>query len=123
MTTYEPGTIGWWMDERRGHLRMTWDNVAEVAGVSVETVYRAASGRPMRTPTKKGIEEALRWAPGSVDAILDGGEPTPLDAAEPEPDRARDRDAELVELRAMVGTLIDYAQELQDRVERLTREE
>lgn len=84
MSTYSPQTLGWWMDERRGELALTWQQVADEAGVSTETLYRIADGRTPRTTTRKGIERALRWQPGSIDAIAHEGEPTPL-AAEPEP--------------------------------------
>lgn len=83
MSTYSPQTLGWWMDERRGELALTWDQVADVADVSTQTLYSAATGRRMRTTTKKGIERALKWRPGSVDDILNGGEPEPLADDEP----------------------------------------
>lgn len=40
-----------------------------------------------------GIETALQWAPGSIDAILAGGEPTALVAQSP---ALRDEEIELV---------------------------
>lgn len=30
----------------------------------------------MKAETRKGFERALQWQPGSIEAILDGGEPT-----------------------------------------------
>lgn len=83
MSTYSPQTLGWWMDERRGELALTWQQVADEAGVSTETLYRIADGgRTPRTTTRKGIERALQWQPGSIDAIAASGKPAPL--AEPE---------------------------------------
>jgi hypothetical protein len=72
------------MDERRGELGLLWDEVAERAGVSAETLRRAtdAPGR-MRTTTKKGVERALHWKRGSIDSIASGGEPTALAEEEP----------------------------------------
>jgi hypothetical protein len=84
MSTYSPQTLGWWMDERRGELALTWQQVADTAGVSTETLYRA-DDRAMRTTTKHGIERALRWQRGSVDAIKRGEKPTPLPQEESEP--------------------------------------
>lgn len=70
--------LSWLMDERRQELRLTWDVVAQSAGLSREGLRRVREGdRGMRTLTKRGIEDALNWEPGSVDAILAGGEPTP----------------------------------------------
>lgn len=67
------------MDERRQDLRLTWEVVAQRAGMSREGLRRTREGeRAMRVLTKRGIEDALYWAPGSVDAVLDGGEPTPI---------------------------------------------
>lgn len=81
---YRLGTLGWWMDDRRGDLQMTWEEVAERAGTTPETLRRNADDPSrMRTTTRKGIERALRWERGSIDDILAGGEPTPI-AREPE---------------------------------------
>lgn len=88
---YPHHTLGWWMDERRGELGLTWKQVAEHTGVSDQHIYRIAGGTTnrMRTNTKKALERALRWASGSIDRIAGGGEPVPL--AEPPPaDTAHD---------------------------------
>lgn len=66
------------MDARRLELGMTWEEVASAAGIKPPTLraIRNGTNRPSQL-TKRGIERALRWAPGSVDAILAGGDPTP----------------------------------------------
>lgn len=79
-TSYPKGTLGWWMDERRGDLGLSWREVASRAGVSDETLFRSARGRPLRTTSRKGIERALQWDSGSIDAILSGGEPVPFES-------------------------------------------
>lgn len=113
---YSIGTLGWWMDERRGELGLTWDQVAERAGVSPETLRRNAN-RPdrMRTITRKGIERALMWESGSVDAILDGGEPTPLPEEPPEEQPREKRWGLLEQIHAIREQL--------DELERLTAEQ
>jgi hypothetical protein len=70
------------MNRRRLDLGMKWRDVASNGGISYEAVRsaRAGEGEPADL-TKRGIERALKWQPGSVDAILAGGEPTPLDEA------------------------------------------
>lgn len=88
MTTYDWRTRGWWMDERRGELDLTLDEVAARAGVSTETLRQAANGRRMRTNNKKKIERALEWEYGSIDAIDAGNPPTRLSEQE-----ARSREA------------------------------
>jgi hypothetical protein len=63
------------LDERRAELRMRWRDVAERAGITVEGLrnLRVGTGR-IRSTTKRGLEDALGWRPGSVDEILGGGE-------------------------------------------------
>lgn len=86
---YDPGTLGWWMDERRGELGLTWDQVAEIADVSSETLRRTAAtdGSTMRTTTKKGVERALRWGPDYARRISNGHPPIKVDAPAPQPPR------------------------------------
>ncbi|MUN41502.1 hypothetical protein [Actinomadura litoris] len=76
------------MDERRRDLgrqrgeRFSWDEVAVKAGLHRETLRNIRlHGRPMRDTTKDGIEDALQWERGSIDAILQGGDPTPAGPA------------------------------------------
>lgn len=92
MTVYDWHIRGWWMDERRGELDLTLDEVAARAGVSTETFRQAANGRRMRTNNKKKIERALGWEYGSIDAIDAGDPPIKLSEQEvqrrkPEPSR------------------------------------
>lgn len=66
------------MDSRREDLRLTWAEVASLAGVSRETLRQIRTGEgEIRPLTRRGIEDALQWASGSIAIILDGGEPTP----------------------------------------------
>lgn len=69
------------MNERRLKLRMNWREVAKAADISYEALraIRKGSYRPTEL-TARALDEALRWAPGSVYAVLDGGEPTPIQA-------------------------------------------
>lgn len=72
---------------RRRELSLTQADVAAAGQVSVELVRNIETRR--RTPGRinprkaRGIEEALQWESGSVDAVLAGGVATP---AEPKPD-------------------------------------
>lgn len=66
------------MDQRRIDLRLTWEQVAKNGEVSYEAVRAFRAGQPtIRRLTARGIEVGLQWAPGSIDAVLSGGEPTP----------------------------------------------
>ncbi|UKD55098.1 hypothetical protein L3Q65_45845 [Amycolatopsis sp. FU40] len=81
------------MDDRRGELDMTWDEVAAAARISVGNLYRIASdpgaAQRMRSTSKKGIERALLWESGSVDTVAEGGEPTRLPTERTAADRPR----------------------------------
>lgn len=74
------------MKDRRETLRTTWANVASEAGITVETLraIRRGHNKPSLL-TKRGIEGALLWEPGSIDRIFEGGEPTPLRQDAPAP--------------------------------------
>lgn len=64
------------MDERRSDLGLTWNEVADKAGITREGLRRMRTGTGhIRSLTKRGIERALQWTSGSVDRILAGGEP------------------------------------------------
>jgi transcriptional regulator with XRE-family HTH domain len=57
-------------------------DLAERSGVSVRTISLVENGQRVPNPvTLRKLELALEWAPGSVDAILNGGRATELTAA------------------------------------------
>lgn len=62
----------------REELGLTQTELAAVAGVSIRTVQTFERGAyRVRLPIRaRSIEEALGWHPGSVERILQGGEPT-----------------------------------------------
>lgn len=67
------------MEERRLELGLRWKQVADAGDISYEVVRAVRNGSSeIRPLSKRGIEVGLRWAPGSVQRILDGGEPEPL---------------------------------------------
>jgi|SRR6266508_2654417 len=67
------------LERRRVELRMSWRDVTREAGMSNEGLRAIRRGERRPTAvTKARIEHALRWATGSIDAILAGGEPTPV---------------------------------------------
>jgi hypothetical protein len=68
------------MDERRRDLRLRWQDVAKAGGISLKTLHSVRTGDAGIAPlTESGIEDGLRWEPGSVAAILDGGSAVPRD--------------------------------------------
>jgi hypothetical protein len=99
------------MDARRLDLGLTWDEVSTESRVHRETIrsIRNRETGSIRPLTKRGLERALHWRPGSIDKILSGGDPTPLER-EPEspaaPSTAQDREMQLlVEIREAVEEL------------------
>lgn len=67
------------MEARRVALRLHWDDVAARAGISVTHLRRIRKGEYSPSPLiRSKLEEALHWAPGSIESVLDGGDPTDL---------------------------------------------
>lgn len=67
------------MDDRRIELDLTWEEVARRAGVAGLTLRRVRSGEStLSRRTAAKIDRALEWQPGSVEGILAGGEPIPI---------------------------------------------
>jgi hypothetical protein len=65
-------------DRRLKDLKISVRTAATRAGIDRGTWASAESGeRRTAEVNLAGIEEALEWEPGSIDAILAGGEPTP----------------------------------------------
>lgn len=67
------------MNQRRLELRLNWRQLAEAAGISYTALRAIRKGdyRPTEL-TAQDLDRALQWVPGSVYAILDGGDPTPV---------------------------------------------
>lgn len=68
------------MNERRLYLRLNWRQVAEAADISYTALRAIRRGdyRPAEL-TARGLDEALKWVPGSTLTILAGGEPTAIE--------------------------------------------
>lgn len=66
------------MDDRRTELGMYWEDVAEAAGLSYETLRAIRRGRPMRSLTRAKVERALQWPHGHIERLIrdaDAGTP------------------------------------------------
>jgi transcriptional regulator with XRE-family HTH domain len=78
VTLYAGQRLGQLVVARRKAIGLpTAQKLAEAAGVSLRTITTVETGGRTRfnTTTKGAIERALRWAPGSIDTVLGGGEP------------------------------------------------
>ncbi|MGA4989972.1 helix-turn-helix domain-containing protein [Nonomuraea bangladeshensis] len=77
------------MDRRRVALRLTWGEVATRAGMSQAHLRRIRNDDvPLSSLMSGRLEQALQWAPGSVDRIVAGEVPTEI----PSPSDARSAD-------------------------------
>lgn len=107
------------LDARRVELHMSWRDLTNTAGISYEALRAIRRGG--RTPslvTKRRVEDALQWAPGSIDAILDGGDPTPLDVPErPAPTADDDLDAQLAEAQELLARASELLAQINDQRE------
>lgn len=72
--------LGDTIKQRRLALGLKQSDAAQLAGVTVRTYGRIerSEAAGLSSLTAAGIERALQWTPGSLDAIKNGGEPTEL---------------------------------------------
>lgn len=67
------------MEQRRIDLRLRWEEIAAMAGISTAHLrkFRRGEGGLGAVATAR-LEEALEWAPGSLRSIESGLDPLPL---------------------------------------------
>ena len=72
------------MEARALDLGLNWREVALRAGLSYEIVRRLrTSSTSVRPLTLRKVDAGLGWEPGSIERILNGGEPVPLAEDDP----------------------------------------
>lgn len=81
--------LGRYVQERRTELGYSQVDLWQAGGPSNSTLTNIESGsaKTISPATRRKLDRGLKWAPGSADRILEGGEPTLLDtylASEPE---------------------------------------
>lgn len=106
---------------RRMELRLERDDLADRMEMVTKTVERIELGKSVRRTTLAALERALGWTPGSARRVLDGGDPTLVDAKDPAetpaalpPDEQRFVDA-LVELELEPATIAQAVREYRER--------
>ncbi|MFJ2399783.1 helix-turn-helix transcriptional regulator [Streptomyces xanthochromogenes] len=89
------------VEAARIELGMTQVDLAQAAGVSEGTIQNLESGkdRPRFPTSLPRVERALKWAPGSGDAVFSGGDPIPLPPEEPAPEDVAPSDVQSLPLR------------------------
>jgi hypothetical protein len=73
------------LDQQRLALGLGWRELAQQAGVSYEAVRALRKSGVSSSLTKRRLEEALGWIPGSIDALLHGGTATIVVDDDPPP--------------------------------------
>ncbi len=114
-TTDEPQRrLGNHVRERRLVLGLSTQKAADQASVSRQTWINIENGaRRTNAANHAALERTLRWRPGSVAAVLNGDDPTPLAYTSPETGRTiADLIREINELDLPVQTKLDAIHEL-----------
>lgn len=80
----EPGRLDKVLNQRRVELGLTWRELSKSARISYEALraFRRGEYRPTEL-TARRLDEVLRWEPGSVETLLDGGPPAQLPEGRP----------------------------------------
>jgi transcriptional regulator with XRE-family HTH domain len=103
-------SLGEHVRRERAQRRQTQQEFAQAIGLSVRTLgsIEAGTGNRYDRVTRDVIEWALGWAPGSIELVVQGGQPR----VEVDPTFARVRDAWPrlpVEARNLIAGLVDRA--------------
>ncbi|MGW0920185.1 hypothetical protein ACWD3J_14345 [Streptomyces sp. NPDC002755] len=117
---------------RRSELGLALNDAnAKAGGLSNRTWQRVEKGLAIRDTNYVKIDGLLHWAPGSCLAVLEGGEPTPVEpvAANPDaqtspmPPQVLDAEARDVVSLALVATATgSTAEEIREMSERVVRD-
>lgn len=92
-------------------LRLTKAELSQSSGISYKTLTRYLDGEPIvRRDKERALCEAVRWTPDSVERILAGGEPIPIEA-EPRPSQ-EDVEARLTDITRRLEEALAEVEEL-----------
>lgn len=109
--------LGAAVHQRRVDLDITSRRaLAEAAKIGKRTVDSVETGERVSVTSMYKIERALGWVPGSMEDILNGGDPTPLDNHQQET-------VDLDDLAATAEEWIKRGQELYDQLERYKQQQ
>lgn len=124
-----PETLGAAMEQRRLHLRLRWNQVAERAGMSIAHLSRIRKGEAPPSPlAAASIETALDWPAGTVRRIAhEAGQeldeppshPTPLSGVPEIVENPTPREAAMLDILA---SLQEEVRALNEKVDDLSRD-
>lgn len=67
------------MRQRSLEIKKRWVEIAREAGISTSALGQIRKGDYRPSPlTARALDDAFEWQHGSIDAILSGGDPTPI---------------------------------------------
>lgn len=104
------------MNARSLELKKRWVHIAKEADITTSALSGIRRGEYKPSAhTARALEDALHWAHGSIEQILAGGEPTPLEDIPPPAERRSERivpsDEELAQMnRAELMAVVRQAQ-------------
>lgn len=102
------------MRARSLELRKRWVQIAKEADITTSALGAIRRGEYRPSPhTAKALERALEWEPGSIESILDGGNPAPVPARS---GQAVDSAAEWDEIARLIAEYRRLVAEIIDRV-------
>lgn len=110
------------LDGRRLDLGLTWEETAERAKISAQSLRAIRGGDHRPKPlTARNLEKALEWEPGTVLAVYEG-RIGPEEAREAERERPDDDDKPITrgEFRR-IAEAFEYAEELSDTARKQLR--
>lgn len=95
---------------RRAHRGWTQIDVATKGAFSLDRVQtiEGAKRTRYRAGTIAALERALEWEHGSVEALLSGGEPTPIDTAGEAPAEMDPREARIRAMKYLSDAEKDF---------------
>lgn len=107
--------VGVAVRDRMRELGLNQKDVTAASGISAETIRPIRQGRPgnYSAKTKSRVAMALSWRPDSIDRILDGDDPVPVERGDPDaglyltPDEAKEFKVALGKASELVSA-IDY---------------
>lgn len=80
MTERDESNLALHMERRRLELRLSWEEIASRARISAGHLRRIRKGESgVSTIVRARLEEVLQWQPGSIQAVIEGCDPTPAD--------------------------------------------
>lgn len=102
--------------KRRAYLRLSQENIRDAGGPSDVVLSRLERnvGAHPRPDTLHKLDGPLQWEPGSAAAVLNGGDPTPIQKVV---SHSRERGFESVSTEALAEIVTAGAAELQRRIE------